>query len=191
MEDLPTIRPAALYGIVNDSRELGFAVACEARVGSLLATLAASKPGGRFLELGTGTGAGAAWLLDGMDADARLISVEQNPDVQAIAVKYLGEDSRATFTLADAGAWLDSYDGEPFDLAFVDSRPGTFERLTDLLNLLRFGGLYVVDDLLPQPTWPEGRQPRVDVFLGRLPEVEQLRATPMAWASGLVVGTRV
>jgi predicted O-methyltransferase YrrM len=166
-------------------------MACEARVGSLLATLAASKPGGRFLELGTGTGAGAAWLLDGMDTDARLISVEANPDVQAIAVKHLGEDPRATFTTADADAWLSDYDGALFDLAFVDCRPGKFHRLADLLNLLRVGGLYVVDDLLPQPTWPDDHQPRVDVFLSRLPEVAQLRATPMAWASGLVVGTRV
>lgn len=191
MEDLPTIRPAALYGIVVDSREIGFAMACEARVGSLLATLAASKPGGRVLELGTGTGAGAAWLLDGMDPDARLTSVEQNPDVQAIAVKHLGEDPRATFTTADADAWLSDYDGALFDMAFVDCRPGKFHRLSDLVLLLRVGGLYVVDDLLPQPTWPTDHQTRVDVFLGRLPEVAQLRATPMAWASGLVVGTRV
>src|SRR5690348_3484506 len=116
MQDQPTIRPAALYGIVADSREIGFAMACEARVGSLLATLAASKPGGRFLELGTGTGAGAAWLLDGMDNDATLISVEQNPQVQAIAVKHLGEDRRATFVTADADAWLSGYDGQPFDM---------------------------------------------------------------------------
>lgn len=191
MEDRPTTRPDALYGIVNDSREIGFAMSCEARVGSLLATLAASKPGGRILELGTGTGAGAAWLLDGMDPDARLISVEADPTVQAIAVKRLGADARATFVAADADAWLDGYDGAPFDMAFVDCRPGKFHRLADLLALLRVGGLYVVDDLLPQPTWPDDHWPRVAQFLGRLPEVAALRATSMAWASGLIVGARV
>jgi predicted O-methyltransferase YrrM len=160
-------------------------------VGSLLATLAASKPGGRVLELGTGTGAGAAWLLDGMNPDARLISVDVNPQVQAIAVKHLGADARVTFATADADAWLDGYNGTPFDIAYVDCRPGKFHRLADLLALLRVGGLYVVDDLLPQPTWPDDHRPRVAQFLSRLPEVPRLRATPMAWASGLVVGARV
>jgi predicted O-methyltransferase YrrM len=191
MQDLPTSRPASLYGIVADSREIGFAMACDARVGSLLATLAASKPSGRVLELGTGTGAGAAWLLHGMDADARLISVESDPEVQTIAARYLGEDPRVTFTNADADTWLDGYTGEPFDLVFVDCRPGKFHRLTDVLTLLHVGGLYVVDDLLPQPTWPDDHQSRVDGFLGRLPEVAELRATSMAWASGVVLGTRV
>lgn len=191
MEDLPAHQPAALFGIVVDSREIGFQMSCEARVGSLLSTLAASKPGGRILELGTGTGAGAAWLLDGMSRDATLTSVEVDPKVQAVAVRHLGGDPRATFTTADADGWLSSYDGQPFDLAFVDCRPGKFHRLPDLLALLRAGGLYVVDDLLPQPTWPDDHRPRVDVFLGRLPEVAGLRVTPMAWASGVVLGVRV
>ena len=39
---------------------------------TLLRTLAASKPGGQFLELGSGTGLSTAWLLDGMDARATL-----------------------------------------------------------------------------------------------------------------------
>jgi predicted O-methyltransferase YrrM len=191
MQDLPTTHPASLLGIVNDSRALGFEMSCEARVGSLLATLAASKPSGRFLELGTGTGAGSAWLLDGMSSDATLTSVEADSRVQAVAVKHLGSDPRATFTTADADEWLSGYDGEPFDMAFVDCRPGKFHRLGDLLALLRIGGLYVADDLLPQPTWPADHPSRVNVFLGRLPEVPGMRAMTMEWASGVVLGARV
>ncbi|MFH8363870.1 hypothetical protein ACH4FV_30350 [Streptomyces anulatus] len=54
--------------------------------------------------------------------------------------------------LADAEAWLDSYQGPPLALAYVDCRPGKFRRLDDLIGLLEPGGLYVVDDLLPPPT---------------------------------------
>lgn len=68
MDDAPVRTPAALAAILADSATLGFAMSCQPRTGALLATLAASKPGGRILELGTGTGAGAAWLLDGMTA---------------------------------------------------------------------------------------------------------------------------
>ena len=60
--------PAVVDAIRRDTRQLGFTMASEPQTGSLLRTLAASKPSGRFLELGTGTGVGTAWLLAGMDA---------------------------------------------------------------------------------------------------------------------------
>jgi predicted O-methyltransferase YrrM len=191
MDDNPTRHPAALAGILADAAGLNFAMSCDERTGSLLATLVASKPGGKILELGTGIGAGAAWLLDGMDSAAKLTSVELDPDVQAVAVKHLGADPRVTFEVADARTWLLGYTAELFDFAFVDCRPGKFLYLEDLLTLLRTGGLYVGDDLLPQPTWPGDHQERVDAFLERLPSVPYLRSTTLAWASGLVIGVRL
>ncbi|MGW2471584.1 O-methyltransferase [Streptomyces sp. NPDC001665] len=192
MHDVPYQRPPQLDGIFNDAASTGFAVSCEDRTGSLLATLAASKPGGLFLELGTGVGAGAAWLATGMDATARLVSVEQDPAVQAIARKHLGGDPRIDFVTGDADAWLSEQGpGERFDFACVDCRPGKYLRLADLLALLRPGALYVVDDMLPQVTWPDGHQCRVDGFLERLPGVPNWRATPIVWASGLVVAARI
>lgn len=190
MNDTPPHAPVRLAAVLDDSAPLGFALSCEPRTGALLATLAASKPGGRLLELGTGTGVGAAWLLDGMDANARLISVDLDPTVQTVARTHLGSDPRVTFETSDADAWLSGYQGEPFDLVFVDCRPGKFHALDRVLGLLRPGGLYVADDLLPQPTWPEGHQERVDAFLDRLPHISELRIITLAWSSGLVVGAR-
>lgn len=190
MDDTPRTRPPALGAILAGADRLGFAMSCEDRTGSLLATLAASKPGGRLLELGTGVGVGAAWLLHGMTADASLLSVEMNPDVQAVAARHLGDDPRLTLTVASADRWLDTYSGPPFDLAYVDCRPGKFHRLDELVALLRPGGLYVVDDLLPQATWPADHQPRVDGFLAHAPEQPNLRTTRMRWASGLLLGAR-
>jgi predicted O-methyltransferase YrrM len=57
--------PAAVARVVADTKTLSFNMLSEPRVGALLATLAAAKPGGRLLELGTGTGHGTAWLLSG------------------------------------------------------------------------------------------------------------------------------
>src|SRR5690349_12276792 len=70
--------PTALAGILAETAALGFGMVSEPLTGSLLRTLAAVKPDGDFLELGTGTGAATAWLLDGMDARSRLISVEND-----------------------------------------------------------------------------------------------------------------
>lgn len=191
MDDTPVISPSSLPGIEAAAAEAGFTMSCEPRTGSLLATLAASKPAGRILELGTGVGAGAAWLLRGMDEHATLITVEANPQIQGIARAHLGHDRRVTLTISDADQWLDTYTGPLFDLAFVDCRPGKFHRLPDLINLLRRGGLYVGDDLLPQPTWPADHQPRVDAFLTAIATAPHLHVTLMAWASGLVVAARV
>ncbi|MFE7778727.1 O-methyltransferase [Streptomyces sp. NPDC057445] len=189
MDDTPRARPGALDAILADAAALGFAMSCEERTGSLLATLAASKPGGRFLELGTGVGAGAAWLLHGMTEDTSLTSVEADPAVQAVAAKHLAHDHRATFTTTNA--WLTAYTGPPISLAYVDCRPGKIHRLADLIALLERGGLYIADDLLPQPTWPDDHQSRVDAFLAHLPEHPNLLYTPLRWASGLLIGTRV
>ena len=68
--------PDALDGILRDTKAIGFDMASESRVGALLAVLAASKPGGRLLELGTGTGHGTAWLLSGMDETSTLDTVD-------------------------------------------------------------------------------------------------------------------
>ncbi|MBT1105106.1 class I SAM-dependent methyltransferase [Streptomyces sp. ARC12] len=191
MDDRPYFRPAALDHLLADAAGLGFTMSCEDRTGSLLATLAASKPGGHMVELGTGVGAGASWLLHGMRADAHLTSVETDLAYQAVAADHLGHDTRVSFVTADAEAWLDSYAGPPLALAYVDCRPGKFHRLDDLVGLLEPGGLYVVDDLLPQRTWPSDHQARVDGFLAHLPERSNMLGTAVTWASGLLVGTRI
>ena len=80
--------PAALDAIRRDTEAIGFTMASEPQTGSLLRTLAASKPAGRFLELGTGTGVGTVWLLAGMDAASRLDSVDRDATVSAVARRW-------------------------------------------------------------------------------------------------------
>ncbi|MFC9298504.1 O-methyltransferase [Streptomyces sp. NPDC057011] len=191
MDDTPWTRPEALDAILAAAAAQGFEMSCEDRTGALLATLAASKPGGQMAELGTGVGAGAAWLLHGMNPTARLTSVEMDPERQMVAIQHLGEDPRVKFRSANADTWLDAYRGPLLDLVYVDCRPGKFRRLGELLALMAPGGIYIVDDLMPQSTWPDDHQPRVTTFLEQLPEVPNLLSTPLRWASGLVVGVRI
>ena len=75
MDDTPHTFPTALPALRAAAREAGFTMSCEERTGSLLAVLAAARPGGRILELGTGVGEGTAWLLSGMDGASRLVTV--------------------------------------------------------------------------------------------------------------------
>lgn len=181
--------PAAWALIQARTAALGFDMPSEADTGALLRLLAASKPGGRMLELGTGTGLAAAWLLDGLDADARLISVDVDPVVQAVARETLS-DERVRFVLADGLDYVHSQPPGTFDLIFADAWPGKYEALGQALALLKQGGLYVIDDMLPQPNWPEGHQTRVDALVGRLSAHPDLIVTRLAWASGLIIAAR-
>lgn len=179
--------PPQLEAIEQDTLELGFSMASDREFGPLLRTLAATKPGGHFLELGTGTGLSTAWLLDGMDKKAQLSSVDNDQAAVAIATKYLGSDSRIDLVLSDAGQLLDKIKGQSYDFIFADTWVGKFERLDETLALLNKGGLYVIDDLLPQPNWPEGHDIKVEHLMHTLYQKTQLNITWLPWSTGIMV----
>jgi predicted O-methyltransferase YrrM len=191
MDDLSYIQtPSALDRILERTQALNFGMASEPRTGALLRTLAASKPCGRLLELGTGTGVATAWLLAGMDSASTLVSVDTDPEVQAVAREVLGSDPRLTLILQDGTAFLVRRAPQSFDLVFADAMPGKYEALEDALAVVKPGGYYVIDDLLPQPNWPEGHAERVPALLDQLANDKRFFIAPMAWASGVVVAVR-
>jgi predicted O-methyltransferase YrrM len=191
MDDLDYIRqPAALASILERTRALNFKMASEPRTGALLRTLAASKPSGRLLELGTGTGIATAWMLAGMDGNSTLTSVDTDPQVQAVARECLGSDPRLSLVTEDGAAFLRRQIPQSFDLVFADAMPGKYEALDDALAVVKSGGFYIIDDMLPQPNWPEGHAEKVPVLMDRLTTNDRFVFAPMAWSSGIVVAVR-
>ena len=181
-------QPAALASILAETATIDFTMSSEPRVGALLAALAASKPGGRFLELGTGTGHGSAWLLAGMDDSSTLDTVD-NDARAGIAQRHLGSDRRVTFHVMDGAEFLRQASSS-FDLIYADAWPGKFSDLDTALSLLRPGGMYVIDDLLPQPNWPEGHAPKVPALIDDIERREEFVTVRFAWASGLLLVVR-
>jgi predicted O-methyltransferase YrrM len=191
MEDLSYIQtPQFLAKIQARTDELGFTMASEPRIGALLRTLAASKPAGRLLELGTGTGVATAWLLSGMDATSTLVSVDTDERVQAVAREALGADPRLALIVEDGAEFLRKQSEKSFDLVFADAMPGKYEVLDEALAVVRPGGFYVIDDLLPQPNWPNGHAEKVPVLLKRLAADTRFHMAPLQWASGVAVAVR-
>jgi predicted O-methyltransferase YrrM len=190
MDDSPYDAPAELTGILESTASAGFGMASEPRTGSLLAVLAATKPAAHVLELGTGTGVGTAWLLKGMDSRSQLISVEADEQVLEIALRHLGHDPRVSFVHGDGDDFLDLPRSERFDLIFADTWPGKFRKLDRALALLRPGGIYVIDDLLPQPSWPEDHAPKVPRLIADIEEKQEFRSVKLSWASGLMLVVR-
>ncbi|MYW62738.1 SAM-dependent methyltransferase [Streptomyces sp. SID8379] len=189
-DDTPASRPERLAALRDAARAAGFEMSCDERTGSLLATLAAAQPGGRILELGTGVGEGTAWLLDGMDVKAHLITVELDHAVQDVARRELGADPRVSFVAEDGGVWLETYDGPPFDLVFADTWPGKFTHLDRALDLVAPGGTYLIDDLAPRPDWPESHRAAVDDLLRTVEGLDGFRTTRLDWSSGLLIAVR-
>ncbi len=182
--------PSAWRDLLRRSQAMGFDMPSDARTGGLLRMLAASKPGGRLLELGTGTGLATARLLDGMDKAARLVSIDNDAAVQAPAREVLGADPRVRFVIGDG---LDYIGGQPpgsCDLIFADAMPGKYEGLEAALALLAPGGLYIGDDMLPQPNWPDGHQARVDGLMATLTADRRLAVQGLDWGTGFVIAAR-
>ena len=182
--------PSALAGIWADTRASGFTMASEPLTCSLLRTLAASKPAARILELGSGTGLSTAWLLDGMDAASQLITVDFDQSLLDILSRHLGADARLKAVCSDGDDFVRSLHGQRFDLIFADTWAGKYQLLDEVLEMLNPAGLYVIDDMLPQPNWPAGHADKVANLIATLEKRGDFQVTKLSWASGVVVASR-
>ena len=192
MNDLSNLNePKTLPAIWTDTRASGFTMASEPLTCSLLRTLAASKPSARFLELGSGTGLSTAWLLDGMNSGSHLTTVDNDEALLSILKRHLGADPRLSVVCADGDEFLQSLRGQHFDFIFADTWSGKYRLLEEALDLLAPSGLYVIDDMLPQPNWPEGHAEKVTNLVATLGQRKDFRVTKLSWASGVVLATKL
>ena len=179
--------PEEYPNIFEASKDIAFAMGSAPVVGSLLKTLVTSKPRGRFLEIGTGTGLATCWLTDGMDPKSQLISLDNDPKVLSIAQKTFQKDSRVAFHCTDAAQWLNNYKGAPFDLIFADAWPGKFSHLDQTLGQLKTAGFYIIDDLLPQDNWPKGHQEKVNDLIHFLHHKKDIVTSQLDEATGVMI----
>jgi predicted O-methyltransferase YrrM len=192
MNDLNNLRePKSIAAIDADGKSINFTMPSEPLTCVLLRVLAASKPGGNFLELGSGTGLSTAWILDGMDANSRLTTIDNEESLLQILRRHLGEDPRLTVVCGDGNEIVPSLAGQKFDFIFADAWPGKYRFLDETLTLLKPGGIYAIDDMLPQPNWPEGHDKKATALIADLEKRSDLRLVKMSWASGVVLATKI
>lgn len=191
LNDQNIIVPKYYEQLKGESEKLGFNMPSDLQTGSLLRALAASKPAGRFLDLGTGTGLSLAWLAEGANSESSLYTVDNSAHWQKVAKATFAADERINFYTEDGNNWLVNYKGEQFDLIFADAWPGKFGNLNTALKLVKPGGFYLIDDLLPQPNWPEGHQQNVDRLVNDLQNRTDFVHTTFNWSTGLMLFTRI
>jgi predicted O-methyltransferase YrrM len=173
--------------ILASTHELGFNQLSDGKAGSILSTLCASKRGGKFLELGTGTGLCTSWMLQGMCELSTLITVDNEEVLVDVARKYLKEDQRVEFIVGKGEDLIDKLKPSSLDLIFADTWPGKYHHLDETLNLLKVGGFYIIDDMLPQDNWPEGHETKSIDLMNNLSSRDNFTVTQMSWSTGLIV----
>ncbi|TLV02560.1 O-methyltransferase [Dyadobacter luticola] len=190
-QDINQPFPKAYLAIDAATKESGFTMASDVYTCSLLKTLAASKPGGNFLELGTGTGLSTSWILDGMDENATLTSIDYDEAFLKIAAYYLESDPRLTLVQTDGADWVAANAGKKYDYIFADTWHGKYLLLDEVLDMLKPGGFYIIDDMLPQPNWPEGHDVKARNLVEYLDSRNDLVITKQVWATGIILAVKV
>ncbi|NUP49936.1 MAG: transferase [Catenulispora sp.] len=150
MDTTPRPLPDLVAAAQRQAEDSGFVWSCIPEVGRLLTVAAAAKPAGVIAESGTGVGVGAAWLHAGLGTDARLVTVEQDPDRAARAAALFDGDPRVRILVGD---WRLLEAHAPFDVFFCDGG-GKREDPERVVDLLAPGGLLVLDDFTPPLSWP-------------------------------------
>jgi predicted O-methyltransferase YrrM len=165
------------------------AVARAVRVG-FLAVLAAHLPvGARVLELGTGTGVGAAWIVSSLlpRTDITLTSVEKDPGTAAVA----GAGDWPPFADLRCGDALEVLaEAGTFDLIFADAPAGKWEGLDRSVAALGPHGLLVVDDMTPQPGWTDSHRAATEGVRRALLSAPELTSAELAVGSGMILSVR-
>jgi len=185
------VLPTRVQDAVDRASRLGFAMSSEPKVGQLLAVLAASTPpNARILELGTGCGVGLAWITHGLGArvDVDVVSVEHDPDVAALT-RSAEWPAFVNIFVGDAVGLLRGLGS--FDLIFADSEGGKWDRLDVTIAALRPGGHLIVDDMLPPEWLSDNHRIKTTETRVRLTTDPSLIAVDLAWATGVILCTKL
>lgn len=142
------------------------------------------------MELGTGSGLATSWILEGMDADSKLISIDNNELLLSVAKQNL-KDERIKFICADGYKWINEYSGSSFDLIFADAMPGKYDLFEETWSLLKPGGFYIIDDMLPQPNWPEGHATKAGELIIELENRRDIAMTKLNWSTGIIIAVKI
>jgi predicted O-methyltransferase YrrM len=184
--------PSVMHGITATTEALELTMTADLLLGSLLRTLAAAKPGGRFLDLDTGPGMTAAWLLDGMTADSTLLGVDSDSEQSDFVRRFLGGDSRLELITGEPEQLLQSLAGRQarFDLIRATARQGE-ELLAAASSLLQAGGLLVVSGLMADDDRTAAGPDQVRAVIESLEANPGLPLTRLNWSSGLLLAARL
>lgn len=168
--------------------------------GALLQLLARSINAKNVIEVGTGTGVSALWLLGGMSPDGVLTSVDTEAEFQKYAREVLEETgvdpARVRLITGQATEVLPRLTDNAYDMVFVNEDATIFEQLLDeALRLTRDGGFIVFEHALRHNrvadlSQRDSHTVATRQFLERVREDEALMPVLLPVGDGLMVAIK-
>lgn len=171
-------------------------------VGRLLGILARGLGARAILEIGTAIGYGTLCLARGAE-QAKVVTIDQDPQRLAEARDVLDRAGVLARVELVEGAALEvlarlmSVAAGSFDLVYIDARKSEYRRYLDAsLQLLRVGGLVVIDNLLwkgwiAEPGGEEDADARaIGAFNGYLMSHPQLQSVILPLGDGVGLATK-
>ncbi|MEL6123580.1 MAG: methyltransferase domain-containing protein [Bacteroidota bacterium] len=183
--------PRCWSKMVEDSEGLDFQMNSDLQLGSLLKTLVSAKASPSVLELGTGVGLALSWMVEGLAADGSITSIDHDPALIAVARSYFAGDPRVDIICEDAEGWITSNQEARFDIIFADTWAGKYLLLEETLQMLKPNGIYIVDDMRPADTWPDGHEAKAEHLINCLEQRNDLNVTKLEWSTGIVIATKM
>lgn len=121
--------------------------------GAIVRTLAAAIHAKNVVEIGTGAGVSALWLLDGMHPDGVLTSVDIEAEHQLIAKDAISQagiaPNRVRLINGRANEVLDRLTESAYDIVLIAGKPLELSaNISRALILLRTGGVLIIDRAL-------------------------------------------
>ena len=189
----PVIRSARAAG-----EELGVESVTEA-TGGQLAAVAALTRAKSIVEVGTGAGVSALWLLSASE-DSVLTTIDSEPEYQNVAKKsFQNADvapARIRAISGRASAVLKNMAEGGYDLVFLDLEPQDMEQLLDsAISLAKPGGAVVIAhamwrDRLANPTVRDEDTVAMRAIHARLSEQEDFVSTLSLVGDGLLIAVK-
>jgi predicted O-methyltransferase YrrM len=127
MNDQQNLVPPHVIDAIQQDTRTRFSHGVGTTNREFIADAGGHKPRGSFLELGTGTGLSTAWILAGMDQHSRLLTVDNDESVQAIAKRHL--DMIASLSALGWSGVSRNVEKQKFDFIFADTWPGKYDHL--------------------------------------------------------------
>lgn len=195
---------AALIKIREETAALGEEVAVMQIApdqGALMTLLARMLGASRAIEVGTFTGYSAICIARGMSTDGLLVACELDAERARTATENFalaGVAERIDLRVGPAGETLDGLlaeGGELYDLAFIDAdKPGYADYYEQCLELLRPGGLIVLDNVLQdgRVLEPEGDESAeaIDRLNAQIRDDERVEVAMIGVADGLMLALK-
>jgi len=189
----PAIRSARAAG-----EELGVESVTEA-TGGQLAAVAALTRAKSIVEVGTGAGVSALWLLSASE-DSVLTTIDSEPEYQNVAKKSFQSaeiaPARIRAISGRASAVLKNMAEGGYDLVFLDLEPQDMEQLLDsAISLAKPGGAIVIAhamwrDRLANPTLRDEDTVAMRAIHSRLSEQEEFVSTLSLVGDGLLIAVK-